>query len=376
MNAASPPSRRLIALDAFRGITIAAMILVNNPGSWSHVYPPLRHADWHGCTPTDLIFPFFLFIVGVAMAYSVPRQLERGRALFWRNVARRTALLIGLGLLLNAVMPVAESIRSSDPSVLLSIRLPGVLHRIGLVYLLACVCVTGMGIRGRALVSIGALVGVPLAMLAFRPSAPFAPEGNLASWIDRSILPDRMLYHASPTDPEGLLGTLTALVTTLIGFEIGRLIRSVDTIGRGLVIRLVVTGLALVAAGWAASHAVPLNKPLWTPSYVLFTAGWASVGLGVCLIWCDLARWPGRGPAALVGRHAITVFVGSGLLARALILTPGPSDHATLKGWMFDTMTAIGLSPINASLVFATGMVTLWVAIAYAMDRAGLVLKV
>ncbi len=375
MSTSPPPTRRLGSLDAFRGVTIAGMILVNNPGSWSHVYPPLRHAEWHGCTPTDLIFPFFLFIVGVAMAYSVPRQLERGRPAFWRNTLRRTVWLIGLGLLLNAVMPIAASLRTGDPSLLLSIRLPGVLQRIGLVYLLVCLCVVMVGFGSRIALSIGVLVLTPVAMWLFRPADPFEPAGNLASWIDRLTLPDRMLYHASPTDPEGLLGTLTASVTALIGYEIGRWIRSAPAIGPGLAARLVTIGVAVAGAGWLASSAVPLNKPLWTSSYVLFTAGVACVGLGLCLVWCDLARLPGRRLAALVGRHAITVFVGSGLLARALVLIPA-GGAPNLKAWMFDVIAGVGLSAIDASLVFAIGMVSLWTAIAYAMDRAGLVFRV
>ncbi len=377
----SEPGRtRLASLDAFRGATIAAMILVNNPGSWAAVYPPLRHAAWHGCTPTDLIFPFFLFIVGAAMAFSLPRHLEGGRpgAAFWGRVLRRTALLIGLGLLLNGFQPLWQAAAawswSDAASELGSVRLPGVLQRIGLVYLMACVLAAFVGVRGQVAVCACLLAVYPLALWLFNRADPFSESDNLVRWVDRAVLGEPRLYRGSPTDPEGLLSTLPALVSTMMGYWCGLAVR-----GRaptpGLCGRLVLAGVAFASAGWWASGFVPLNKPLWTSSYVLFSGGWAIAALGLCLFAFDRHRLPGGAALVLLGRHAITVFVGSGILARILILVPGPGDAPTVKAWITAGFDAV-LSPPNASLGFALFTVGLWWLIAWGLDRAGVVLKV
>jgi predicted acyltransferase len=373
-------SPRLASLDAFRGATIGAMILVNNPGSWSAVYPPLRHAAWHGCTPTDLIFPFFLFIVGAAMAFSLPRHLEGGRpgAAFWGRVLRRVGLLIALGLLLNGFMPAWNALASWDWSVArdqwASVRFPGVLQRIGLVYLLACMLAAFAQVRWQAAICAGVLIAYPLSLWLFNRTDPFSETENLVRWFDRAIIPEGHLYRGSPTDPEGLLSTLPALVSTMIGYWCGLVVRS-RAVTRGLCVQLILSGAAVAGVGWAASWTVPLNKPLWTSSHVLFTGGWAVAGLGLFLLAFDLWKLPSRGAFVLLGRHAITVFVGSGILARILILVPGPGSHPTVKAWITSGLDAV-LSPLNASLVFAVLTVGLWWLIAWGLDRAGIVLKV
>lgn len=373
-----PP--RLASLDAFRGATIGAMILVNNPGSWSAVYPPLRHAAWHGCTPTDLIFPFFLFIVGAAMAFSLPRHLEGGRpgAAFWGRVLRRVGLLIALGLLLNGFMPAWNALASWDWSVArdqwASVRFPGVLQRIGLVYLLACVLAAFINVRWQAAICAGVLIAYPLALWLFNRTEPFSETENLVRWFDRAIITEGHLYRGSPTDPEGLLSTLPALVSTMMGYWCGLLVRS-RAVTRGLCLQLILAGAMVAGIGWSASWTVPLNKPLWTSSYVLFTGGWAVAGLGLFLLAFDLWKLPSRGAFVLLGRHAITVFVGSGILARILILLPGPGSHPTVKAWITSGLDAV-LSPLNASLGFAVLTVGVWWLIAWGLDRAGIVLKV
>jgi predicted acyltransferase len=356
------------------------MILVNNPGSWSHIYPPLRHAEWHGCTPTDLIFPFFLFIVGVSLAYALPKHLEAGRPgrAFFVRVLRRTVLLIALGLLLNAFAPMWRGLASGDAAVLAeqlrTVRLPGVLQRIGLVYLLACVMIALLRPRTLVVVCIAILVAHPLAMLIFNPAAPFTPDGNLSRAIDLAVFGADRLYAGSPTDPEGLLGTLPALVTTIMGYGYGLFIRGRAVTGPRCLC-LIGAGVLLAGLGWGASWMVPFNKPLWSSSYTVYSAGWAAAGLGLCLLAFDRFKLPTRRAFALLGRHAITAFVGSGLLARIITLVPGPGDHATLKSWMISGPDAI-LSPKNASLGFAIGTVIFWWLIAKAMDRAGLAFKV
>lgn len=364
----APDNSRLLSLDVFRGATIAAMLLVNNPGSWSHIYPPLRHAEWHGCTPTDLIFPFFLFIVGTAMALSF-RRYEGARvpgSTLWR-VARRSAVLIVLGLILNGFWHYD----------LANIRLPGVLQRIGLVFLLAAPVVLWLGRSADAwkrwLVSAVLLGGYWLALVLTNPSDPYDPEQNLVRTIDRALLGSAHVYSASPTDPEGLLSTLPAIVSTLLGYEAGRLLR--ERPGVSGLAKLLVLGIAGVAAGWGWDRVMPLNKPLWTGSYVLFTAGWAAIGLALSYGLIDLARVrkPFK-PLASMGVNAITVFVGSGLLARVLVFTE--IGDRSLKSWMYGSTFEPWLSEINASLAFAISTVLIWTIISLTLDRLGIRLRV
>lgn len=368
----TPPSARLLSLDVFRGATIAAMLLVNNPGSWAHIYPPLRHAPWHGCTPTDLIFPFFLFIVGTAMALSFRRyEGSSPTPPVIVRVARRSAILILLGLILNGFWQYDLS----------TIRIPGVLQRIGLVFLLAAPVVLLFGQARDAwkrwLLSITLLAGYWLALVLFDPSDPFNRQDNLVRTIDRALIGKAHLYAGSPTDPEGLLSTVPALVTTLLGYEAGRVLR--DRPGISGVASLLVLGVAGVAAGWGWDRLMPINKPLWTSSYVLFTAGFAAIALAITYALIDLLptrrilRTPAK-PLASMGVNAITVFVGSGLLARALTLTK--VEGTTIKGHINTTLFEPWLSDLNASLAFALATVLLWTLISLALDKLGIRLRV
>ncbi len=351
---------RLISLDAFRGATIAAMLLVNNPGSWSHVYAPLRHAEWHGWTPTDLIFPFFLFIVGAAMAWSLRRYREAGAGVsrgFAVRVTRRVALLVGLGLLLNA-FPTFD---------LAGVRLPGVLQRIGLVYLIAAPLVVLCS--GRMLVVVGAMVLLVYWWVLGRWG--MSPDENLARTIDHALFGPFHLYRSGEsTDPEGLLSTLPAVVTTLLGYRAGLLIRDGGRVDRVLIESGVLAGLGLL---WGV--VLPINKPLWTPSYVLLSAGLAGVCFAGAYWLIDMQgrRWIGR-PFEQMGVNAITAFVGSGLLARVLIHVRVGDD--TLKGHAYGWLVETGLGPMNASLAFGVLTVLLWMGILWGLARAGIRLRV
>ena len=252
VDGSSQPAR-LMSLDAFRGATIAAMILVNNPGSWAHVYAPLRHADWHGCTPTDLIFPFFLFIVGTSMAFSMRGYLsgDRPRSSAYARIARRVAALFALGLVLSGVL-------WNDWSVL---RIPGVLQRIALVYLLASVLVLNARPAVQGVVAVVALLGYWL--LLTRVPGPdgswgLGAESNIVRAADLALIGEAHLYSNSPTDPEGLLSTLPAVVTTLLGYWSGLALR---THRNGAVPRLLVAGAIGVVAGlvWGAGR-VPAQQ--------------------------------------------------------------------------------------------------------------------
>ncbi|MFO0548289.1 MAG: heparan-alpha-glucosaminide N-acetyltransferase domain-containing protein [Polyangiaceae bacterium] len=305
---ASVSSQRLVALDALRGATIAAMILVNNPGSWSAVYPPLLHAHWHGCTFTDLIFPAFLFMVGVSLQFSKKTTA--------RAALRRTAILFALGLLL-ATFPFFPVTRFTN------VRIPGVLQRIALAYLAAWLLERRLNSRHVAYVIAAILVGY-WALLALVPlpdgtPANLEPGTNLSAFVDRALLGKHVWSQTKTWDPEGVLSTLPAIATTLLGCLAGRWIRTAPHERRAP--GLVVAGAGLALAGWVASFAFPLNKNLWTSSYVLFTGGLVAVALGALYAITEvyaLRRW--AQPLVIYGENGIVVFVGSGLVGKALVV--------------------------------------------------------
>lgn len=351
----TPLSGRLVSLDAFRGFTIAAMILVNNPGSWDYVYPPLDHAPWHGWTPTDLIFPFFLFIVGVSMTFSFARRLQQGdKRRLVRSVLRRSVIILLLGLFLSA-FPRFD---------LANLRYVGVLQRIAVVYLAASLIVLNLSRRAQAWVTVGLLLGYWAAMkLVPVPgvgAGVLTPEGNLAAWIDRFIVPGRM--YQGTWDPEGFLSTLPATATTLLGVFTGYWIRS----GRE---RLEIAA-GMFAVGWLAIFAglvwdlfFPINKHLWTSSYVLFTAGAAMELLALCYWLIDIQghrRW--ARPGVVFGVNAIAVYVLSGMLSRLLLFLQVPAGEETISAqqWIFENLFASWSSSYPASVAYAVCHILLW----------------
>jgi len=280
------PAARLVSLDAFRGATIAGMLLANNPGSWGHVYPPLRHAAWHGWTPTDMIFPGFLWIMGVAMTLSWARRVEAGEApaALFRHVGRRAAIIFGLGLLL-AAFPFGWW--PSHTLALGSLRIPGVLQRIGLCYAAAgAICLWASG-RGQVAWIVG-LLGGSAALLKFFPVPGYGAGhideavGNLAWWIDAHVLAGHT-WSGAPApgfDPEGIFSTLAAIATVVLGAWAGRILRA-PVAGEVRAARLLGAGVALMGAGLIWDLWLPINKDLWTSSFALFMAGASSVGLAV-----------------------------------------------------------------------------------------------
>ncbi|MEZ4417539.1 MAG: DUF5009 domain-containing protein [Gemmatimonadota bacterium] len=369
------PSGRLVSLDAFRGLTIAAMILVNNPGSWNHVYPPLLHAEWNGWTPTDLIFPFFLFIVGVAMPFSFARRLERGgsRISLLRHSVRRALVIAGLGLFM-AGFPRFD---------LGGIRIPGVLQRIGLVYLVAAPAYLFLSVRVRAALTATLLLGY-WALLMWVPWAghtpgDLTPDGNLGAFIDRALLGGHLWSQSRTWDPEGLLSTLPAVASALLGVFTGEYLRSQRD--RTYAVRVLsAAGVTLTLIGLLWGRTFPINKSLWTSSYVVFTAGAALLALAGCMLAIDVAGWRAWArPFEVYGRNAIAVFVGSGLLAKMLIRTQiaaPDGGQRSLYAWLYETLFLPWASPVNASLAFAVSTVVLWWAVLRWMDHRRIYLKV
>ena len=365
---------RIVSLDAFRGMTIAGMILVNNPGSWAHVYPPLRHAEWHGWTPTDLVFPFFLFIVGVALAYSFAKQLEAntsiGKASLYTKVVRRTVLIFAIGLFLNFVPDFDFS----------TLRIAGVLQRIAVVYGITAIVVLHSGLVGQAVIAVALLI-IYWLLMTYVPvpghgPGLLEPTTNLAAHIDSLYLPGRK--YQITWDPEGLLSTIPAVSTALFGVLTGYWLRSGrdrSAIAGGLLL----IGAGMTALGLLLDQFFPINKHIWTSSYVVFTAGAAQLLLAICYWLIDV-----RGyrrvffPAIVFGVNPIAVYFLSGLAADALnSFSIGTGDAAlSAKNWIFTNLFLSWASPLNASLAFAIVYVSCWFAAMYLLYRNRIFIKI
>lgn len=369
----TPPSGRLLSLDIFRGMTIAGMILVNTPGNWGAIYGPLEHAEWNGWTPTDLIFPFFLFIVGVAMTFSFGRTLASGitRQRAFGRAARRAAVIVLLGLVLGSFPWIGYNYAH--------IRFPGVLQRIGVAFLLATPVYLWAGRRGRVGVTVSLLLGYWAAVMLIPVPGVGAgvlePGKDLGAWIDRAIFGTQHLWKQSRTwDPEGLLSTFPAVATVLLGSFAGEWLRS-ERSGGAKTRGLVAAGVVGVAVGLAWQPFFPINKSLWTSSYVVFTAGMALLLLALCYWLADVReyrRW-GR-PFEVFGVNAIAVFFLSNLVE--IIINRVRVGDMPLKRWLNVTLLNPYLSPRNASLAFATGVVLFWLAVMWVFYRKKIFIKV
>ncbi|GCL38074.1 hypothetical protein SR1949_31870 [Sphaerospermopsis reniformis] len=379
---------RLVSLDVFRGIAIASMILVNNPGSWSYIYPPLEHAKWHGCTPTDLIFPFFLFIVGVAMPFSFAKYARentpenRPNRQVYLRIIRRGLVLFALGLFLTLLTFFLDFTLKGIPIDLSKIRIMGVLQRISLTYVIAAFVVLQLSQRGLWIFSGISLLGYWVAMQLI-PVPGFgagnlSAEGNFAGYIDRMILGSQHLYQSGPFDPEGLFSTIPALVTVLIGYFTGSWLQKQQVKTRTSV-NLVIWGLGCLIIGILWGFVFPINKSLWTSSYVVYTAGWALLVLALCYEVVEvrgLKKW--GFPWEVMGLNAIFLFVGSGVVGRILVKTSVGSgkDAVATKTWIYDNLFSAWAGNMNGSLLFAITNLLLWWLVLYFMYRRRWFLKI
>jgi len=376
-----PTQSRLLSLDIFRGATIAAMILVNDPGDWAYVYHPLLHAEWHDWTPTDLIFPFFLFIVGVSLAFSFAGRIARGatpRALYLHSL-QRAGIIFGLGLFLNGFpyFPLSR------------IRIFGVLQRIGLVYLLASLIYLIFRRRLRpVVVTIAVLLLGYWALMTLVPVPGFGPGnlnppdasgmvGNLAAYIDRLFLTGHMWRKF--WDPEGLLSTLPAVASTLLGILAGHWLRSnqaQDVKFHGLA----AAGVAGLVVGGIWGRWFPINKSLWTSSYTVFTAGFACVVLALCYWLVDIKGWRRwAAPFVWLGTNPLAVFFASTFVAKCLIIfhVPGTGPKPlSWQGYLYQHFFAPLGQPIHTSLAWALCFVTVFTALAFVLYKKHIFIKV
>jgi predicted acyltransferase len=361
-------TRRLISLDIFRGLTIAGMILVNNPGDWSYVYGPLRHAEWNGWTPTDLIFPFFLFIVGVSMVLSFQARRERGdsRGKLMLHSLKRSAIIYAIGFFL-AAFPYFD---------LRTVRIPGVLARIAVVYLIASALVLYTNRKALIGVSVGLLVGYWLVMTRVH-GFDLTPDGALSAWLDRKLMYEH-LWVKHRWDPEGLLSTAPAVVTTLLGVFTGEFLRSARTAGQK-VRGMFAAGAIGLALGELWGVWFPINKNLWTSSYVLFTSGFALALLAMTYWIVEIRGWKKWGaPWLWYGSNAITVYALSSFTGKCSIVfhTTWQGKDVLWKTRLYQQLFAPLAQPIHASLLWALAYVVVFLAVAWVMYRNKIFIKV
>jgi predicted acyltransferase len=378
----APPRERLLALDVFRGATVAAMLLVNNPGSWGAIHPPLAHAAWHGWTPTDLIFPFFLFIVGITTHLSLEGRRARGdgEGAITRQVLRRGALIILLGWGL-ASFPWWPFTRISE------IRLPGVLPRIGLAYMGAYLLTRRGSLKAQVLTLVVLLYGYWFAMTLLPVPGQVGiganllddPSRSLAAWLDRTLL-DGHLWRSSRTwDPEGLLSTVPAIGTAMLGVFTGRWLASPRPLAERLN-GLFAAGATAMMLGLMWHWSFPINKSLWTSSYVLFTGGVAAVSLAAIMWVTDvhrITRWTGF--FVTYGLNPMVAFLGSGAMARTIYTLWKVEYDGTptaVQTVAYRELFASWLAPRDASLAFALCFVLFWYAVLLVLQKRGIVFKV
>lgn len=373
---------RLLSLDFFRGATVAAMILVNNPGDWGNIYSPLEHAEWNGCTPTDLIFPSFLFIVGVSIAYAMSSKKANTTLhgiTIWKAL-KRALILFGLGLFLSLF----PKVFTAPIEAFEHVRIPGVLQRIALVFFFAAVIflkTTEKNIFKLIIV----LLGAYWALMTFMPvpgvgAANLEKETNLGAWIDRSILTEAHLWKSSKTwDPEGILGTIPAIATALFGVLVGVYLKRKDLDSATKISWLFCTGLVATGLGLLWGLQFPINKALWTSSFVLYAGGIATMILSLCYWIIDVQQYTKfTKPFVVYGVNAITVFFASGLIPRILNMISwkaADGSQLQLTNYLYSGLEH-NLSPLNASLAWAVCFVLFWLVILWFMYKKNIIIKV
>ena len=388
-------SERLVSLDVFRGVTIAGMILVNNPGSWSTIYPALEHAKWNGCTPTDYIFPFFLFIVGVAITISLTKRKESGldqtKLIF--QIIKRGLIIYAIGIFM-AAWPFWNFTDNKFID-LSTLRLVGVLPRIGVVYIITSLIFLKANIKTQAIIGVLLLLGywavmtlIPVpgygspnlnVVTLVNPATQetFAP--NLAGWLDKLILGNHMWKVSKVWDPEGILSTIPAIATCLSGVMLGHWLRTKNDPSNKTAWIFVFGNIGLVL-GVIWDMWFPLNKSLWTSSYVMFTSGMALLFFGMCYWLIDVKgiKWWTK-PFVVYGMNAITVFALSGLLAKTMgiiKITNELGEKISLNRYLYELIFVPMFSPINASLAWAISYILIWLGLMWILYAKKIFIKV
>jgi predicted acyltransferase len=402
---AKAPRERLLSLDVFRGLTIAGMLLVNNPGTWSSIYPPLEHATWNGWTPTDLIFPFFLFIAGVTTHLSLTARRARGddEKAIRHQIIRRGLLIFLLGFLVNGFpyFTWGDIAGVAHPTFIQRVvdrlyhwRIMGVLQRIGLAYMLAALLSQGKSLKRQVGTIIVLLYGYWFAMTMLPVPGSGAmgqlvlgdPPRTMAAWWDRFLLDwtrfglGNHTWVSSVTwDPEGIFSTIPAIGTAMLGNLMGQWLSVKKSLSERLNGMFAVGALGMMV-GLMWNWSFPINKSLWTSSYVMFSAGMAAVAIATIMWIVDVqqVRWWTK-PFVIYGMNPMVAFVGSGVMARciySIFTVTYDGKRIPLEAGMYRWLFASWLEPVNASLAFAISFVGLWFLVLYVLYRKKIFFKV
>ncbi len=359
---------RIISVDIFRGLTIVLMILVNTPGTWSNVYAPLLHAKWHGYTPTDLVFPFFLFIVGTSIVFAYQNKVANAAS--YRKISVRTLKLIGLGLFLGAFTIAFPFFKDFE-----EIRFPGVLQRIGVVFFFAAVLFLNFNWKALLGICIALLVGYWL-WLGFIPVEGVDPTferapNNWANYIDLNVFGSHM--YKDDYDPEGLLSTIPSIASSLLGIFTGLILLS-KRAKKELI--LAALGVAMILLGHLWDLAFPINKALWTSSFVIVTAGWGNLFLALIYFLTDVKGIKFGSIFSYAGANAITVYFLSSFISK-IFYSINVSGQTSLHQWLFETIYLHDfMSAEFASLLYGLTVVSFYLLLAYILYKKKIFIKV
>jgi len=382
-------NQRFYSLDVFRGATVALMILVNNPGSWAHIYAPLEHAPWHGLTPTDLVFPFFLFAVGNAMSFVMPKLQQGGDAMFWKKVLKRTFLIFTIGLLLHWSPFIKWSGDHIVFKTLDNLRIFGVLQRIAVCYFFASVIVYYFKQKGAFVIAALLLLFYWVLSLALgTPGDPYSLKGWFGTDIDKAILGEAHMYKGEGVafDPEGLMSTFAAIVQVIFGYLVGDYIQKKGK-NFEMIASLFVIATLLIITGFIWDMAFPINKKIWTSSYTVYTTGLAIYTIATMIYFIEFKQATGWLTKFfdVFGKNPLFIFVLSGFLPRLLALIRIPNGinaeglpkYLSPFGWFYEKICKLipGI-PENGSLFYAICMIVMYWGICYWLDKKKIYIKV
>ncbi len=378
---------RFYSLDVFRGATVCLMILVNNPGTWAHIYDPLEHAAWHGLTPTDLVFPFFLFAVGNALAFVMPRLQAGGDVVFWRKVLTRSIIIFLIGLFLTwwpffkweaGQLVFKDWVDPKNP--VNGIRILGVLARIALCYFFASIIIYYLKPRGAFYVGFLLLVFYWLLCYIYGDkSDPYSMSGWFGNNVDKAILHLPHMYKGEgiPFDPEGIMSTMPAIVNVIFGFLVGDYIRQKGK-SFEMISGLFIAGVAMTIAGMVWDTVFPINKKIWTSSYTVYTSGLATITIATMIYMIEIKNAKGwlSNFFNVYGKNALFVFALSAFLPKGFALIR-LGDGVNPWNWLYKkVLVHVPGAPENGSLIYAMCIIIFMWAICYWMDKKKIYVKV
>jgi len=388
-------NQRYYSLDVFRGATVCLMILVNNPGSWTYIYPPLKHAPWHGLTPTDLVFPFFLFAVGNAMAFVMPRLEAAGDGVFWKKVVKRAVLIFLIGLFLNwwpffkwedGSLLFRQWVDPKNPEA--GVRILGVLQRIALCYFFASVIIYHLKLRKAFYTGLVLLLAYWILCLIGNPADPFSLAGWFGTSIDKSVLGVSHMYKGEgiPFDPEGLMSTIPSIVQVIFGYMVGNYIQQKGK-NFEMVTGLFVASVAMLVTGYCWDMVFPINKKIWTSSYTIYTTGLATLTIATMIYLIELKNIKGAMTKFfdVFGKNALFVFALSAFLPKGLALIriqnglneKGEITYYNPWTWLYQkVLVNIPGDPRFGSFLYALCVISFMWAVCYWLDKKKIYIKV